>query len=203
LWDVDPDSRSYGKLLRTLRGHKQQVVVAVFSPDGTRVLTGSNDNTARLWDVDVQTTSFGKEFPGIGVGKTGYMLAASFSPDGSSLLTGTADNTARLFDADPKSATYGKILCTFRGHTGWLRAASFSPDSKRILTASDDKTLRLWDAESKSVNFGSQIALVEAAQPITSAEFSPDGSRVVLSVGTWESDPKKSRGEVQIWHLAK
>lgn len=131
------------------------------------------------------------------------MLAASFSPDGRCLLTGTADNTARLFDADPKSATYGKILVTLRGHTGWLRAVSFSPDGKRILTASDDKTVRLWDAESKSANFGSQIALAEAGQPITSADFSPDGSRVVLSAGTWNSDPSKIRGEVQIWHLTE
>ncbi len=146
---------------------------------------------------------FRKEFTGIGVGKTGYVLAASFSPDGRSLLTGTADNTARLFDADLNSATFGKTLVTLRGHTGWLRAASFSPDGKHILTGSDDKTVRLWDAESKSANFGSQIALVEAEQPITSADFSPDGSRVVLSLGTWDPDSAKSRGEVQIWYFAE
>jgi WD40 repeat protein len=203
LWDVDPNSQSYGKLLRTLRGHKLQVVVALFSPDGTRVLTGSNDNTVRLWDPESQSASFGKEFQGIGVGKTGYVLAASFSPDGRSLLAGSADNTARLFDADPNSATYGKIRVTLRGHTGWLRAASFSPDGKRILTGSDDKTARLWDVEATSANFGSQIALVEAGQPITSADFSPEGSRVVVSAGTWNSDPAKSRGEVQIWNLAE
>jgi WD40 repeat protein len=167
------------------------------------MLTGSNDNTARLWDAETQSASFGLKFPGIGEGKTGYVLAASFSPDGRRLLAGTADNTARLFDADPNSATYGKLLVTLRGHTGWLRAASFSLDGKRILTGSDDKTVRLWDAESKSANFGAQIALVEAGQPITAADFSPDGSRVVLSAGTWNSDPAKSRGEVQIWHMAE
>lgn len=203
LWNVDPNSPSYGKLFRTLRGHKLQVVVTLFSPDGTRVLTASNDNTVRLWSAELPSLAFGQEFPGIGVGKSGYVLAASFSPDGRRLLTGNADNTARLFDADPSSATYGKVLVTLRGHNGWLRAASFSPDGKRVLTGSDDKTLRLWDADSTSANFGEQIAMVEAGQPITAASFSPDGSRIVLSAGTWNSDSAESRGEVQIWQWVK
>ena len=166
------------------------------------MLTGSNDNTARMWGVELNSVSFGKEFPGIGAGKTGYLLAASFSPDGRRLLTGTADNTARLFDADPNSANYGMTLVTLRGHTGWLRAASYSRDGTHVLTASDDKTARLWDADPKSASFGSQIALIESGQSITSADFSPEGSRVALSVGTY-SDPAKSRGEVQIWQLAE
>jgi len=156
-----------------------------------------------LWNLESQSGIFGTELLGIGVEKTGYVLAASFSPDGRKLITGNADNTARLFDVDQKSATYGKLLLTLRGHAGWLRAASFSPDGGRVLTGSDDKTVRLWEADSKSANFGAQIAFVEAGQPITAADFSPDGSRLALSAGTWNSDSAMSRGEVQIWQMAK
>jgi WD40 repeat protein len=34
-----------------LEGHTNSVTAVAFSPDGTRLLTGSEDNTARLWDI--------------------------------------------------------------------------------------------------------------------------------------------------------
>jgi WD40 repeat protein len=40
-----------GKPVATLRGHTDGLFAIAFSPDGTRVLTGSNDDTARLWDA--------------------------------------------------------------------------------------------------------------------------------------------------------
>ena len=64
-----------------------------FSPDGARVLTGSFDKTARLWDA-----ATGKEIRAF-KGHESWVLSVAFSPDGARVLTGSADHTARLWDA--------------------------------------------------------------------------------------------------------
>src|ERR1700732_5116023 len=63
-----------------------------FSPDGARVLTGSADKTARLWDA-----ATGKEIRGF-TGHEDVVMSAAFSPHGARVLTGSQDETARLWD---------------------------------------------------------------------------------------------------------
>jgi WD40 repeat protein len=79
---------------------------AAFSPDGKRVVTASDDNTARLWDADT-----GKE-AAVLKGHTNRVWSAAFSPDGKRVVTASADNTARLWDADT-----GKEAAVLKGHT--------------------------------------------------------------------------------------
>jgi WD40 repeat protein len=63
---------------------------AVFSPDGTTVLTASADGTARLWDVVT-----GKELLRL-EGHTEAVNRAAFSPDGKYIVTASWDGTAGL-----------------------------------------------------------------------------------------------------------
>ncbi|HYV48629.1 MAG TPA: hypothetical protein VFA20_27405, partial [Myxococcaceae bacterium] len=65
---------------------------AVFSPDGLRVLTASDDNTARIWDA-----SSGKLLAELR-GHSGPVWSAVFSPDGLRVLTASKDNTAHVWD---------------------------------------------------------------------------------------------------------
>ncbi len=88
LWDRD------GKPLTTLEGHTKWVESAVFSPDGSHILTASGDGTARLWDRD------GKPLATL-EGHTDQVRSAVFSPDGSRILTASDDKTARLWEAFP------------------------------------------------------------------------------------------------------
>ena len=103
-------------------GHSSQVLAAGFSPDGKRIVTGSWDNTARIWDADT-----GKEIRQL-IGHTNLLLAAVFSPDGKRIVTGSQDRTARIWDADT-----GKELRQLTGHAGRVKAVGFSPDGKRIV----------------------------------------------------------------------
>jgi hypothetical protein len=117
-----------------LEGHTDWVTAVAFSPDGRRILTGSPDQTALLWDA-----ASGAPLKTL-QGHAGSVYAVAFSPDGTRILTGSGDNTARLWDA-----ASGAQLKTLEGHTGPVSAVAFSPDGTHILTGSWDNTALLWD----------------------------------------------------------
>jgi len=151
----------------TLRGHTKGVLTALFSPNGARVLTTSQDNTARVWDART-----GRALATLG-GARAAVSSAAFSPDGRRVVTGDADNTARVWDA----AT-GALLQTLSGHTDIVVAAAFSPDGRRVITGSWDHTARLWDAAS-----GRTLAVLRGHRSwVTAVAFSPDG-RAALTAG--------------------
>ncbi len=102
---------------------------ASFSPDGTRILTGSDDGTAKVWDARTGTALLDLR------GHTGWVLSASFGPDGTRILTGGADKTAKVWDART-----GTALLELKGHKYPVGSASFSPDGTRILTGIGDLT---------------------------------------------------------------
>ena len=115
--------------------HDGSVVAVAFSPDGSTVLTGSEDNTARLWDA---RTGQARGEP---LKHEGRVSSVAFSPDGSTVLTGSDDKTARLWDARTGQAR-GEPL----KHDGGVLDVAFSPDGSTVLTGSYDNTARLWDA---------------------------------------------------------
>ena len=139
---------------------------AVFSPDDTRIVTASDDKTARLWDAITSAPS------AICLGHRRGVVYAAFSRDGTRIVTASDDATARLWDA----AT-GVPLATCEGHQGGVVHAAFSPDGMYIVTASDDATARLWDATA-----GTPVATcVGHLGPVGHAAFSPDGMRIVTA----------------------
>jgi WD40 repeat protein len=87
LWDVET-----GELIRWFSGHTGVVNSVAFSPDGSRVLTGSGDATAKLWDA--QTGQQIRTF----AGHTNWVWSVAFSPDGMRVLTASFDGTARIWD---------------------------------------------------------------------------------------------------------
>ena len=152
--------------LLTLKGHTGHVSSASFSPDGSRIVTASDDKTAKVWDA-----KSGAEILTL-KGHTGVVTSASFSPDGSRIVTGSYDKTAKVWDA--KS---GAEVLTLKGHTGAVISASFSPDGSRIVTGSHDKTAKVWDAKS-----GAEVLTLKGhTGAVSSASFSPDGSRIVTA----------------------
>jgi hypothetical protein len=79
--------------LQTLRGHSGIVVRVAFSPDGRRIVTGSEDGTAKVWDA-----ASGKELLTLR-GHSDRVWSVAFSQDGRRIVTGSEDGTARVWAA--------------------------------------------------------------------------------------------------------
>ncbi len=139
--------------------HKNPLTSASFSPDGSKIITASEDKIVRVWDVQGHLLSE----------LTGY-TSANFSPNGSKIVTVAGDNMARVWDVQ------GKLLTTLMGHTGALTNAIFSTDGNKIVTASLDKTARVWDVQGKLLT-----TLVGHKDFVISASFSRDGHKIVTA----------------------
>jgi WD40 repeat protein len=103
-------------------------------PDGSCALSGSSDDTLRLWDLVTGDCLRTLE------GHAKSVTAVAVLADGRRALSGSWDQALRLWDL----AT-GMTLRAFQGHSHWVTAVAVQPDGSRALSGSQDKTLRLWD----------------------------------------------------------
>jgi WD40 repeat protein len=127
-----------------LVGHGGPVLAVAVSGDGRWLVTGSYDNTARLWDL---TAKEPEKTARVLSGHTGPVNAVAVSGDGRWLVTGSWDKTARLWDLAAKEPE--KTARVLSGHTDWVRAVAVSGDGRWLVTGSRDNTARLWDLTAK------------------------------------------------------
>ena len=106
-----------------------------FSPDGTCIVSSSNDNSVRVWDA-----STGAELKVLN-GHTKSVYSVVFSPDGTRIVSGSYDKSVRLWD--PSTGAELKVL---NGHTRCVWSVAFSPDGTRIVSGSEDNSVWVWDA---------------------------------------------------------
>ncbi|HSM70397.1 MAG TPA: BTAD domain-containing putative transcriptional regulator [Anaerolineales bacterium] len=157
--------------------HKDVVEDVIYSPDGNRLATASNDGTAKIWDADT-----GQELLTL---NTGPINTIAFDPTKGETILATAyydDKNAAIWDT-----VTGQKLLTLMGHTEGINRIAFSPDGTRIATASSDNTAKIWDATSGEELF----TLSGYSDFVTSVAFSPDGTRLVVgsvdtTVGIWD-----------------
>jgi WD40 repeat protein/tRNA A-37 threonylcarbamoyl transferase component Bud32 len=162
------DARTGAVLGELPHDHKVQCVA--FGGDGTtspwRAATGSDDRTARVWDLGTgKPASLPLVHPAL-------VHRVALSPNGKLLLTACGE-AARLWDVE-KGKTVGEPM----RHAGGVTVVAFSPDGKTLLTAGNDGTARVWDSLGKAVG----KPMKHRYNWVTWAAFSPDGKRVVTAV---------------------
>jgi len=79
-----------------LQGHPAYVQTVAFSPDGTRVISGSDDMTVRIWYA-LSGAPIGEPLQG----HSGNVYSVAFSPDGVCVISGSNDRTVQVWDAIP------------------------------------------------------------------------------------------------------
>ncbi|KAF7984961.1 hypothetical protein HWV62_9903 [Athelia sp. TMB] len=145
-------------------GHSSTVRSISFSPDGLKIVSGSEDKTVRVWDRQIGETTLLLE------GHRGTVNSVAFSPDGLKIVSGSNDGTVRVWDG-----LTGLPALLIEGYRGAVNSVAFSPDGFKIISGSNDSTVQMWDGLT-----GQLALLLEGhTDTVLSASFSPDGSKIV------------------------
>jgi WD40 repeat protein len=122
-----------------LKGHEKEVEFASISPDGRRVVTASEDHTARIWDAKTGAVL------AVLKGHQEGLLFAYFSPDGKMVLTRANDNTVRLWNAFT-----GKEIASFPAgappNNRSFRSTGFTADGQGVFVVSSGEA-RIWPVD--------------------------------------------------------
>ncbi|EJD05297.1 WD40 repeat-like protein [Fomitiporia mediterranea MF3/22] len=166
-------------LLKKLAGHRGYVYSVAFSPDSTRVASGSYDRTIRIWDAEIGRAIFGPF-----KGHKGYIQSVAFSPDGARVVSGSNDKSIRILDVENGQMISGPM----EGHTGHVYLVAFLLDNPLV-------------PQRPARGFGAR-ALVESRQAVKhfkghkgavlSIVLSPNGKHIVSS---------SADKTIQIWEI--
>ncbi|MFT3705346.1 MAG: caspase family protein [Agriterribacter sp.] len=174
--------------------HADGIRVSTISPDGKKLVTGSDDKTSKIWDIGT-----GKLLADLDAKNKMPISSIQFSSDGQKIITSSMDRNSMIW-----SAATGKLLVTLNrdaagdnkkriespeGMEVGFSSVQFSPDNKRILTYDDIyPTARIWDAETGKFLF----SLKEAHDELITVKYSPDRKKIITA----------TQGSATIWDAA-
>ena len=143
------------RLRHVFEGHEQEIYSLDFSNDGRYIVSGSGDETMRVWDlsdascrmITIETPTIPQTTAGGGgsnpQNQDAGVTSVSISPDGSMVAAGSLDSVIRIWEV-----ASGILLDSLRGHRDSVYSVAFTPDGKGIISGSLDKSLKLWDLSS-------------------------------------------------------
>ncbi len=171
IWDVSSGASN------VVRGPEKAVLDAVLSPDGTLVLTGSEDGTSQIYDARGDLASTELRF------HAERIETAAFSPNGEKIVSGDSAGELVVWDAlsgEPlrrfraRFDEQGEPARRLRAHAGAVTAALFSPDGRFVFSASMDATARRWE-----VDTGLEKSLYPHPARVTAMMLATDGTELV------------------------
>ncbi len=149
-------------IIRTFSVINDKVLSVAYSPDGGKVVCGTQGGNVYCWDVFT-----GQKFVSFN-SYAGNIKTISYSPDGNWLLT--AGSALNIWNANT-----GLKVRNFSGFSGWINSASFSSDGNKIVSGGYDKIVHIWDVVTGAE---SQTFTSSSTGAVNAVALSPDGSRV-------------------------
>ena len=151
----------------TLQGHSGWVTGLAFTPDGRRLVSGSWDQTVKMWDVTTGLPA------GMVSNNIHYVQALASSRDGRWIAAENSADSVTIWDTATGQPVH--TLPTDRKVRGagnnWVYSIAFSPDGRLLASGLDDKTIRIWDVKS-----GEPLHDFTAnKRSVIYVAFSPDG----------------------------
>lgn len=206
------------KSVKIVSGHTDSVLSAVFSRDGSRVLSASRDQTARAWNstngqavgtVTGQAAVFNDNV--FAEGHDYDLFAMRFFPDAKRLLTSGFDGTMRIWDSRiDDDNSFGRELATLPD-TGMYGVVEISRDGEWILTAGRKNSAQLWNTQRVLNSRRPKPDLILDGQHryrVTSVAVSPDSSRLLTAdregyVVFWDTQTGKVIGRQRGVHAGE
>ena len=144
--------------------HAGAVRSVTFSPDGSRVVSGSSDHSISIWDMATG------EVERVLDGHSGWVRSVAISPDGKWIVSGSGDKSVRVWNASS-----GDVERIYEGDSDTVCSVTFSPDGTRVISGSRDRTVRIWDT-----NTGEIERIVKGhLGAVNCVASSPDGRHIL------------------------
>ncbi|KIJ12107.1 hypothetical protein PAXINDRAFT_49270, partial [Paxillus involutus ATCC 200175] len=170
---VSSKKASHRVPVQILEGHERRVRCVRFCPDEDKLVTGSEDETLRVWN---RTTGAVEVLRG----HSGSVREVDVSRDGKMIVSGSEDKTVRIWNRES-----GETMRVCEGHEKEVQSVQFSPDSSRVVSGSFDSTVRVWSVETGELAFEP----IECDGDVFCVRYSPSGDRIASGADT-----------VQIWN---
>ncbi|KAJ5735684.1 uncharacterized protein N7483_000809 [Penicillium malachiteum] len=177
--DFEIRDSNTGHLQSTYDGHTDEVNTLLWSPDGTRIVSASCDETIKIWDTTVTNSS-----------QNSQAIDMEWSRDGSSVVIAPRSNF------ENKSVTIWDLAtgeCTreFEDDEN-IECIAWSPDGDHIASGSDFGTVKIWSLTTDQLECVSTLPEISNAEVVGLA-WSHDGAQIA-----WVS----SDGALRAWNFA-
>ena len=139
LWQVESGNR-----IKTVGTHPTRIRAVAYSADGTIIISGSEDNSVKIWEAEMTPASSGRQAVCRHTlhGHEAAVWDVAIHPNNQLIATASADHIVRLWDARS-----GQLIQELKGHTDWVTAVSFSTDGTLLASGSKDNSTRLWQVD--------------------------------------------------------